>query len=298
MTQPTIWQVQAAQLAMLNWQVDQQRQLAAWQANLHQALYETEQMAGRVSATLSQDLFSAATLSRSWMLRVAGLGPQSFSDFNAKRAWSSAFAVLDGAARAAANDQRLGAEVDAYLQLMESLASFRRRMGAEAEPYVARFRSSLLSTMRGKGMAIVAGFCSAAAVLLFALDRVAFAVVVLALGVALVVAALDANAKWRVAKKNLASAEAFAALYHQFQLDPLRGEWLRRMWAEHVLLFNAPVPQAPPSSGHAAASQVYVERKLVERQVVVVRCRFCSQLTPVDRPSCEHCGSPGFGSSQ
>ncbi|MFO0549675.1 MAG: hypothetical protein U0271_14885 [Polyangiaceae bacterium] len=63
-------------------------------------------------------------------------------------------------------------------------------------------------------------------------------------------------------------------------------------------LFYEPAAEPSGPSSAPGSAQVYVERKLVERQIVVVRCRFCQQLTPVDRKECEHCGSPGFGSSK
>src|SRR5688500_7973509 len=92
------------QLALLNYQMYQAHQAHAWQANLHQVLHETEQMARRVSATLRHDPFAAGILARSWLRRVHGLTSGSFHDFNAKRIWSDSYGALEGAARAAAND--------------------------------------------------------------------------------------------------------------------------------------------------------------------------------------------------
>jgi len=34
--------------------------------------------------------------------------------------------------------------------------------------------------------------------------------------------------------------------------------------------------------------------RVIERQVVVARCRYCSELTPVDLPACRHCGAPNY----
>lgn len=53
----------------------------------------------------------------------------------------------------------------------------------------------------------------------------------------------------------------------------------------------------PSSRGPALpAPSRQIERHVVERQVVVIRCKFCRKLTPVDHATCEHCGAPGFGS--
>lgn len=37
-----------------------------------------------------------------------------------------------------------------------------------------------------------------------------------------------------------------------------------------------------------------VREHTVERQVVVARCKFCAELTPVDHEKCKHCGAPKF----
>lgn len=37
-----------------------------------------------------------------------------------------------------------------------------------------------------------------------------------------------------------------------------------------------------------------VRRHTIERQVVVVRCKFCQKLTPVDLERCKNCGAPKF----
>lgn len=34
--------------------------------------------------------------------------------------------------------------------------------------------------------------------------------------------------------------------------------------------------------------------RTIERQVVVTRCKFCKQLTPVDLEACKNCGAPKF----
>jgi hypothetical protein len=41
----------------------------------------------------------------------------------------------------------------------------------------------------------------------------------------------------------------------------------------------------------ARAQQPVTTEKIVERQVLVTRCRFCKKLTPVDLGACEVCGA-------
>jgi hypothetical protein len=48
--------------------------------------------------------------------------------------------------------------------------------------------------------------------------------------------------------------------------------------------YQAPPAPPPPHAVHHT----------VERQVVVTRCKFCGQLTPVDVQVCQHCGAGKF----
>jgi rRNA maturation endonuclease Nob1 len=34
-----------------------------------------------------------------------------------------------------------------------------------------------------------------------------------------------------------------------------------------------------------------VQREVIERQVVVMRCRFCKELTPAELSACKSCGA-------
>lgn len=50
----------------------------------------------------------------------------------------------------------------------------------------------------------------------------------------------------------------------------------------------------PPSAPHAPAAYapaVLAVEKVIERQVLVVRCAYCKKLTPADLTSCEQCGA-------
>ncbi len=49
-----------------------------------------------------------------------------------------------------------------------------------------------------------------------------------------------------------------------------------------------------PAQSEAVRVERHVERHTIERQVVVVRCKFCAELTPVDASKCKHCGAASF----
>lgn len=54
------------------------------------------------------------------------------------------------------------------------------------------------------------------------------------------------------------------------------------------------VPTPPPPRPEKIVER-HVERyKVIERQIVVVRCKFCRTLTPVDLEKCENCGAKKF----
>ena len=55
------------------------------------------------------------------------------------------------------------------------------------------------------------------------------------------------------------------------------------------------VPSSIPrqASGPVVSGHVHHER-IVERQVMVVRCKFCGQITPLDFNNCEKCGASSF----
>jgi hypothetical protein len=47
-----------------------------------------------------------------------------------------------------------------------------------------------------------------------------------------------------------------------------------------------------PSTTIAKEVKVIEKEKIIERQIVVVRCQFCRKTTPVELRTCEHCGAP------
>ena len=51
--------------------------------------------------------------------------------------------------------------------------------------------------------------------------------------------------------------------------------------------------KATPEQAAAEAPPGVIER-IVERQVIVIRCKFCQELSPVDLESCKSCGAAKF----
>lgn len=295
-------QHQVAHMAMLQWRMHQQQQAAAaYHANISQALFETEQTARRVAATVRRDVFAAAVNAAAWIRRVHGLHPGSFTDLHAKRAWADSMAMLEGAVRAGRTDGRVAQEVDRYLATMDQLAKYQQEIGADPAAYLARARAACAAVGKGIPQAIGAGLLAFLALMVFITggENRAGGFFWLILACVVGVYYLKAHNRRRDAEARVRAAEAYVAEYQRFQADPAAGGWLQGQWAEHPFLFQEPPPDSTgPHSGNGAQVQIHSERKVVERQVVVVRCKFCKNLTPVDLPTCEHCGAAGFGSSQ
>lgn len=298
---------QLHQLAYLNSQIAIQQQMAAFQANLHQALFETERMARRIAATVPEDLFSAGVHAYYWLQRLSGIGPQHFQDVANKRAYGDAYDSIAAALRRAQQTPDVNGSLATYLELMHRLNQLRAAIGDDEERYLGGYNAQLeqaQSRERKAKIHLIIGSVAAAVILVLALA--ALAENGPGAGLALVAAVIIGgfsksliDERRRVAgrARELADAEEAVARLHAFMEDPKTGGYLTHVWSEHPLLFNEPIPEASPTSGGSTNTiQTYVERRIVERQTVVTRCKFCHQNTPVDAPVCQSCGAPGFGS--
>lgn len=306
-------QQQLWQLAQVNQQLALQQQATAFQADLHQALFETENAAKRVAATMAQDPFAAAVLAHEWSPRIRGIAPHMFTDVATKRAWSEAHGTLDGAVLRGDAEPALRESVHRYLRTMAEWQRLRGPLGQDPDWFVADARARLQQIQaqadaKARSLKLV-GAVTFGLLLLFIVAVAAGAQVAGLLFFLLVAGVVAGGFKLqgntnihklvRAARASCAGAERMFDTHARFMADPDHGGFLQKAWHEHPLLFRAPIPDpslpasSPTSGSHV---QTYVERQLVERHVVVTRCRFCKQLTPVDGPTCAHCGAPGFGS--
>ncbi len=306
-------QQQLWQLAQVNQQLSQQQQAAAFQADLHQALFETENAAKRVAATIAQDPFAAAVLAHEWFPRIRGIEPHMFGDVSSKRAWSDANGTLGSAARRGDSDPALREFMHRYLGTMAEWQRLRAPLGQDPDWFVADARTRAQQAQAqadAKASSLkVVGAVTGGLLLLFIIaaaagSGVAGLVFLLMVG-GIVIGGFTLqshsllNKLAGAARGACANADRMFDSHARFMADPNHGGFLQKTWHEHPLLFNAPIPDpslAASTTTGAPQVQTYVERQLVERQVVVTRCKFCKQLTPVDRPMCSHCGAPGFGS--
>jgi hypothetical protein len=55
-----------------------------------------------------------------------------------------------------------------------------------------------------------------------------------------------------------------------------------------------PAPAPAPAEAPAPEAPVQVIERIVERQVLVIRCKFCQGLSPVELEKCKSCGAEKF----
>lgn len=280
-----------------------QEQHAAYQAGLHQALFDTEQTARRVANTVPQDTFAAAIVAHFWLQKVAGIDVTSFGDITQKRAWAAASDTL----RAAVEKGRVecGERIGRYLAGLEEWRHLYSFVGDNPGPRIAGLqqlaaaaeKARQLNWLRAKiGGAMVLGSLPVGVIFGFGSADMGAGVFVLLLLGGCVLGAISLFAQSglkteaaRAAHVANVAAGQVAAL-DAFIADPQLGGFLSQCWEHHPLLFKEPIPDGPPASQGPASVQMYVDRQVVERQVVVTRCRYCQQMTPVDAMACTNCG--------
>jgi hypothetical protein len=301
--QAQLAQAQVQQLHALNTQLYQQMAEQQRQAMLQQLLFDTEQMARRVWATGKSDPFAAAVHAESWRAGVGSVGPEMFSDVNAKRAWSAAVGHMQAASTRARQDPAIAPALQAYNQASRDrqvwLTTFNgdpdealRRLSSEIGAEESRLPGARNQTLLLGGFAIA---CFLFAVLMFVLASVTDADVaglgILSLFGTCLPAVLavfsglrcrEISAKTAKLRSKNVAMQREAAAFRAFEAAPIGGQLLARMASEHPLLFEQPpasaFDEAPPS-------------QLIERQVVVTRCQYCGELTPVDLAGCKNCGA-------
>jgi hypothetical protein len=291
------------------------------QAILADMLYQTERRAKQLSLVAERDALVAAMFADEWLSSVRFVGPDAFIQIEHKKVWATAIARMQallaplgdpsGAALVhqvrsalaeirqiqselagqAAPEQRLAALSAERGQLDRQRAragTFALALGIAAPvvPFVLFFASAIFS-------GVLRGLKASVDVDVGCMGTLAF---MLFLG-------LGAGAGWQFSQRSdkvaaLKRTEgeaqrlgAAVARWQAFAADPARGGTLARFQQEHPA-FNQPLPEVDDA---APLSQVASgPTHIVERQIVMVRCKFCQTLTPVDGATCRNCGAGGF----
>lgn len=303
--------------------------------DLANALPTFRHLAHRVEEAMRTDPFTALVLSHDAQAILRSHAARDFADMPLRHEWRNLYDVFNRAQVNANTRPELGAKLARYLRCRETIWRYAQWLGNDPDGFVHGHWMSLnaakkLTDRRRKeirtNLALAAAsFC----ILILAAARDLEPVGVLAtlgLLIWLVLALvsfmhwLGARANERKAQKTYDSLEHVHQMAHAFVAHPEGGGFLVRLTHEHPLLFQAPVARTATfevrhsvgdlgferalaelegamrdlGSGFASRNRAPAER-VVERQIVVTRCKFCRGMTPVDASTCQHCGAPGFG---
>ncbi len=281
------------------------------QATLAEALVQTELRARQVAVVAADDPFAAAVLAHLWQSSVGQIGANQFANADDKRAWLAAWGQLEKTRSFLDHHPTEAATAQRYLNDMAQLP----RLGPRPEPAAVQTAEEAMTKARGEAgpvRKIRTGASLTLVALLFVSALIAppqgqhLSPLV---GLAVVVPFYGSigaifHARSLSSRKTRAEA-AHAVLVAQFErhqaFDRAEGAFLSTLLRQHPWLQRTlpGVEHLPPLSGPGlpATPQVMhsiVQRDVVERQVVVARCKFCQGLTPVDAPNCQHCGAFKF----
>lgn len=325
--------VQWAQLGIASAQLDQMQQLSAqfqaqWraqqdahrrQAILADMLFQTERRAKQLSALAQRDAIVSAMFADEWLSSVRFVGPEAFVQIEHKKVWAAATSRLQALTRPLADPNVVGV-VQQVRGALAEINHLRSAFGANTQPE-QRFQA--LSAERadlgsrraraGRMGAILAGLAVGGSLVILVLSAIIGAILqgsktmevdggcvgtlvffgFLGFGGAAAYNLASWSELGSKLRRTDEEAQRLGDAVRQlqaFQADPNRGGALARFQHAHPA-FNQPLPNvddAAPLSVEGPPSHV------IERQTVVVRCRYCQTLTPVDGATCRNCGAAGF----
>jgi hypothetical protein len=266
---------QVGQLNQLNVQLWMQQAEDQKQRYLSDVLLGVAAGADRIERTIEKDQFAAGILAHRWLQAVHWVHGSMFSDFDRKQRWQDCYRILIVARDRLWADPLLAEKANKYLCIEDNLAELRNAVGPNAK-HIAEQASMQLRSQKAAYDSTRKAVPLDAAVesLIMVGVRAAARFPASLLGRAEATRAQDAaHATYLRAKlAELAQAEATGTPF----IDCVRQE--------HPLLMNA------PDAEQAVQRAPVLARHTIERQIVVVRCKYCAQLTPVDHSRCEHCG--------
>lgn len=311
-------QAQLSQLQGLQAQFQQQANAQRQQAILADMLFQTERRARQLTAVAADDRLVAAMFAQEWMASVRGVAPEHFVQVDHKRAWVAAVGRLQQL-QAPMSDPVAATTAQQVWAASTEARSIHQELGGIADPEAQlatlgrqfaeledqKRRALILAASCGGGaiggpiaLVLIAGIVNSVMTATRSrseVDSNCVGTLGTLLFLVLIVAAGIYFSRWsdRSSRAQRASGE-----YHRvggavtrlrtFTADPNRGGVLERFGKEHPAYWR-PLPNvddmAPLSSGPAS---------VVERQTVVVRCKYCRALTPVDDKTCHNCGAASF----
>lgn len=313
---------QLGELRGLHAQLQAQQDVRRQQALLADILFRTEQRAKQLSVVAGQDALVAAMFAEEWLTSVSRVGPELFAELDHKRAWSASASRLqsltapleDPGARTLVQQVRAATAEAQRIQQGYGAANPEQRLAALQYEQAALTAQKAQASRRAM---IWGGLSVGLPVAILILGAIVSAIlpsgkkgtvevdfgclgslgflffIGLGIGAAVqVVTWSDRGTKLDRLSDGLRQLSAAVAQMQAFSADPSWGGLLSRFYAEHPA-YGRPLPNMDDAAPLSTAAPV-VSSHIVERQTVVVRCKYCKTLTPVDAPTCQHCGAGGF----
>ena len=241
-------------------------------------------------------------LATRWLQALSWVNAGIFSDFHRKQTWEQCRITFQTARDALYAGGQEGALANAYMQVEDREVFLYGILGQAPDDVVSHGDRALqaMRLSRKKHLivfAVLGGMGLLGAIVLAALSHsgglFVFFMFLLAVVVGGPAASKLPNTSRNVHAADLHRRNLHACLHEWHTLHTSDGGFamLARVRSEHPLLLQPPVNDAAGSP--ASSRPQVVERETVERQVVVGRCKYCSQLTPIDLTRCRTCGAEG-----
>jgi hypothetical protein len=319
--QLSVASAQLSEIHNLNAQFQAQQSAHHRQAALADMLFQTERRARQLSVVAGVDALVAAICADEWFTSIQSVTPEMFVQLEHKRIWASSFARVQAlrgplsnpAARNMVHQVRsAAADIGQIYRDLKYSASPEVMVSALRQEHdalaVRRDRTKRLALVMGLGVpvfpivftivaAILAGIVKGASGNRYEIDSGCIGTIATVAALVLFAGAIfnftawnDAREKMSRRTNELLAMENAMGRLNAFYADPNRGGVLSRFYVEHPV-YGHPLPNVddmPPVSVMPASSHV------IERQTVVVRCKYCQNLTPVDSHACRTCGAAGF----
>jgi hypothetical protein len=283
-----------------------QQQTVQREVILADMLFHTERRAKQLTVIASEDKLVAAMWADEWLASVGGVTSDDFLQLEHKRAWSAAAgrlhtlgSVLQEPSASDLLRRVRGAQAE-FLAIQQAVGD---PQGPEARSSEFQQRAEAIAKVRTKGqvklaigLAVVGifiilgalaaiGGADAGAMGCLGTLAVAVGLLPLTLGVRDLIECGDQENRLQTEVDGL---EQTLTRWRAFAEHPQGGvllDWFNR---EHPTYIR-PLPNVD-DMGPLGGSSPHV----IERQVVLARCRYCKAMTPADGPACRNCGAGAF----
>jgi hypothetical protein len=308
--QLSVASAQLSELHHVHAALAQQHNAHQRQALLADVLFHTERRAKQLSIVSGQDKLVAAMLAEDWVASVHYVSADAFFQVEHKRGWAASVGRLQNLT-ATLGDPKAREVANQLRAAFGTLRDLQKALGGDPERVRAELQQQRSTAERNKGRSLLFISAFPGGILLLILMALVVAVAAggdkdaagatscigtlllfggLGLSVYGVAGWFEARAKVRRAQEDMSRLDETLGRMHAFAAHPQGGQFIDWFYREHPS-YGYPLPNVDdmgPLSGSPSSPQI------IERQTVVIRCRYCRSMTPVDGPNCRNCGAGSF----